>query len=256
MTSLITRRSLSETASVGLSILFCIPLVCCNSSPPIGKENIVGGASISSVAQIPLSLSTTQLVIGPKAKPYPGQYLVADLLSYSGKAPAISAPTGWTLIRDDSTVSVRQSIYGHAIEANDPGSGTWNFSQPVDAQGIILVLDNVLLDAPLDGNSGDAANVAIDAKPITTRNDGDLLLVFFATDFKGTGLSPQLPTDLIVIAEQNLNPLQYWILGAYQSSAGETEAVACPSGQLYNAVTAQIAIQNPPAATTPATPNK
>ena len=114
-----------------------------------------------------------------------GQVAIADVMTYGGPKTAITPPDGWQLIRDDSTPTTRQSLYWHAIQANDPSSSTWTFSAPVDAQGAIVLLDNVAADAPVDmsnGKTGTGGDREV-AASMTTTADGDLILIFKATDF-------------------------------------------------------------------------
>src|ERR1035437_5513596 len=162
-------------------------LVTYNSSPSSGSaENTVGGASVISSAEAPMTKGTTSLSlnVGPNAQI--GQFAIADVLSYDGSKPTITAPDGWQLIRDDYTQTTRQSLYWHAIQADDSSTATWTFSEPVDAQGAILLVDNVGSDSPVDmtsGNTGDGGGFSLTAKSVATTSDGDLILAFNATDF-------------------------------------------------------------------------
>ena len=113
----------------------------------------------------------------------------------------------------------------------------------MDAQGIIIVLDNVELEAPVDVTNANIGGPGIATKSMMTSSDGDLVLVFSATDFLGTGLGPEMPADMIALADQEAKPFEYWILGTYQATRGQTAPVRCPSGQLYNMVAAQISIR-------------
>ena len=98
-------------------------IVGCNSSPSQTPENTVGGPNIVSSAQAPMKKATTSLSLdwGPKAQA--GQVAIADVLSYGGSKPTITAPAGWQMIRDDSSKTTRQSLYWHAIQANDAEHG-------------------------------------------------------------------------------------------------------------------------------------
>ena len=158
---------------------------------------------------------------------------------------------GWQLIRDDSTATTRQSLYWHAIQANDPSTSTWNFSAPVDAQGAIVLLDNVAAAAPVDMTSGNTGSgTTATAKSMATTADGDAILYFFSTDFAGAGLGPTIPSDVNTIVNQK-SPREYWILSNYQSQSGNTEDVEGTSGQIFNWVAAQAAIKRAQASATP-----
>ena len=227
----------------GAIAMLSLLLAGCDTFPPEGKQNTVDGASISSVTQIPMSEGTRTITLDPLRKPVEGQFIIADVLSYGGEKAITTSPPDWKLLRSESAGFVHQSIYSHAIQSNDHGSNVWTFDRVVKAQGTVIVLDNVALDAPVDTTSANVGNPGIATKPIVTSSDGDLIIAFFATDFLGTGLGPELPADMIAIADQEAKPFEYWILGTYQALKGETTAVKCPSGQLYNMIAAQIAIR-------------
>jgi hypothetical protein len=89
------------------------------------------------------------------------------------------------------------------------------------------------------------------AKSVTTTRGGAFIIAFYATDFGGGGLGPQVPANMSAIVDQEKQSHEYWILGTYQSRHGNTEDVSCPNGQLYNAVAAQVAIARGATAATP-----
>lgn len=231
-------------------------LVTYNSSPSSGSaENPVGAASVVSSAEAPMTKGTTSLSLdwGPNGQT--GQLAIADVLSYGGPQPTITAPDGWQLIRDDYTQTTRQSLYWHAIQADDSGTASWTFSEPVDAQGAILLVDNVGSDSPVDmtsGNTGGEAGGLLTAKSVATTSDGDLILAFNATDFgayrptvckKCDGLNPELPPNASVIINHESTALEYWILANYQSQMGDTEDQVSGAPQFFNWVAAQVAIR-------------
>ena len=228
--------------------LIAIAAVCivgCTSSPPSQTaENAIGGANVVSSKETPLTKGATSLSLNLGSAARAGQVAIADVLSYGGKQTTITPPAGWQSIRDDSTKTTRQSLYWHAIEANDPGTATWTFSDPVDAQGAIVLLDNVATTAPVDITSGNTSTEGdLTAKSVATANDGDLILAFYATDFVNQGLGPKLPTDVSVVLNHESTPLEYWILANYQSKMGNTEAEVCGIPQFFNGVAAQVAIK-------------
>jgi hypothetical protein len=228
-------------------------VVACNSSPSQTPENTVGGANVASSAQAPMAKATTSLSLDWGKKGQAGQVAIADVLSYGGAKPTITAPAGWQMIRDDSTLTTRQSLYWHAIQANDAGTAAWALSGPVDAQGAIVLLDNVASAAPVDmtsGNTGTGGTVT--AKSIATTSDGDLILAFNATDFgayrhtactKCDGLNPTLPPNVSVVLNHESTALEYWILANYQNQMGDTEPQASAAPQFFNWVAAQVAIK-------------
>lgn len=219
-------------------------IVGCNSSPSQSPENTVGGPNLVSAAKMPMATATTSLSLdwGPKAQA--GQVAIADVLSYGGSKPTITAPAGWQMIRDDSSKTTRQSLYWHAIQANDPSTATWTFSEPVDTQGAVVLLDNVATGSPVDMTSGNTGNGGtLTAKSIATTADGDLILSFYASDFDRPGLAPTLPADTKTVINQETPSHEFWILAVYQSQFGSTEDQVCSAAQLFNWDAAQVTIK-------------
>ena len=225
----------------------------CTSAPSQTAENTVGGANVVSSAVAPFKEGATSLTLDWGLKAKAGQFAIADVLTYGGSTPKITAPTGWQQITDASTATTRHSIFGHTIQASDSRTSTWTFSQPVDAQGVILLVDNVASGWPVDGSSHNAGqNGTLTAKSVATTSDGDLILGFNATDFgayrptacKGCGaLDPKLPPDVSVVTNQEATAREYWIVLNYQNQMGETAPQESFSPQIYNWVASQVAIK-------------
>jgi hypothetical protein len=239
-----------------LIVIGAVFLVTYSYSPSSGSgENAVGGPGVVSRAEAPMMKGTTSLSlnVGPSGQTV--QLAIADVLSYGGSQPTITAPAGWELIRDDYTQTTRQSLYWHAIAPNDPSTETWTFSDPVDAQGAVLLLDNVALGSPVNmssGNTGGTAGGLLTAKSIATTRDGELILTFNATDFGACrptvctlcdGLKPKLPDNANVVLDHETTALEYWILSNYQSQMGSTEVQVSYAPQFFNWVAAQVAIR-------------
>jgi hypothetical protein len=227
-----------------LFVVAAIFLITCNASSSCAAGgNTAWVNSLISSSETPPTHGTTNLslIAGPTAGI--GQLAIADILSYNGSEPTITAPDGWQLIRDDYTQTTRQSLYWHTIEADDPTSVTWTFSEPVDAQGAILLLDSATSNAPVGMSSGNTGSTTwLTAKSVPATGPGDLILAFYATDFWGVGLGPTLPDDMDSVVNQAA-PHEYWILASSQSQNGSTEDAVCPTPQLFNWVAAQVAIK-------------
>lgn len=205
-------------------------------------QSTVGGRSIDAFSQ-GLTRRMTSLELGWSSSGSPGRLAIADVVTYGGNKPVITAPSGWTLLRDDSSPTTRQSLYWHVIEANDPSTQTWTFSEAVDAQGAILVLDNGVSTDPIDANAGSSANVSgqLVAKSVTTTSDGDLILAFYATNFAGPHEGPR---DMKAIVDESRTPNTYWILATRQSQKGKTQDAICRTPQLFNWAAAQVAVKS------------
>jgi hypothetical protein len=256
-----------------LIALAAVFLLAYNSSPSSGStESTNTGARVISSAEAPLIKGTASLSLslGPNAQS--GQLAIADVISYNGSQPTISAPDGWQLIRDDYTKTTRQSLYWHVVEPNDSNTASWTFSDPVDAQGAMLLLENVAPDSPVDATSGTPGSTFLDAdglpdesvpptgfvsglltaKSVATTSDGDLVLAFNATDFGGyrptacqtcDGLNPTLPQNTKVVLNHESTALEYWIVANYQSQGGPTDVQLSWAPQFFNWVSAQVAIK-------------
>lgn len=219
-------------------------LVTYNSSPSFASaENTITADSVVSSAEVPMTKGTTNLSVSLAPNAQIDQIVIADVLSYNGSKPTITAPDGWQLIRDDYSLTTRQSLYWHTVEANEPTTASWTFSEPVDAQGAILLLDNVASVSPVDNTSGNTGSVpTLTGKSVANTAAGDLILVFYATDFWGTGLGPTMPDNVDTVLNYEA-PREYWILANYQSQNGSTGDAACPTPQLFNWVASQVAIK-------------
>ena len=243
-----TRRTLIAAAAVFLLVH--------GISASADAENSAQSAKIVYFSQAPFTKGTTSLSLDVSPNAQIGQFAIADVISFGGAQPAIAPPDGWQLIRDDSTETTRQTLYWHEVEANDSNAASWTFSEPVDAQGAILLLDNVESDSPVDassGNSGGVGGGVLTAKSVTTASSGDLILAFNATDFGAyrptvcencSGLNPALPQNASVVLNQESTPLEYWIMANYQSQMGPTPLEISEAPQFFYWVSAQVAIKS------------
>jgi len=228
-------------AMPGSTMAAGVVLLASNSPSLQTTPTPLGGATVAGVIPTPLTSGVTSLTLGYGGVKQ-GQLLIADVMTYSGAAPAIQPPSGWQLIRDDISPTTRQTLYSHVADSNEQPSA-WTFSQPVDSQGAILALDNAAASDPIDGSSGIGGSQAINAPALTASDDGDLILVFFATDFGGIAPGPDYPDDMLMIANQKVDTHAYWILGSYQAKRGDLDEVNSPTPQLYNAAASQVAIR-------------
>jgi hypothetical protein len=219
----------------------------CGSSPALISQNTVGGPNVVSSTQTPMSSATTTLAIGLGNKVRAGQVAIADVLSYGGPKPSITAPAGWQLIRDDSAATTRESLYWHAVQSNEPSTSAWTFSVPVDAQGALVLLDNADATSPVDMSSGNTGTSGtLIPKSIVTTRDGNLVLLFYSTDFHAPGLGPKMPDNTKTVMDLDNASHEYWILAAYQAGSGATEDKPCGEGQLFSWAASQVAIKRAP----------
>ncbi|MGH7814724.1 MAG: protein O-mannosyl-transferase family [Candidatus Binataceae bacterium] len=202
------------------------------------------GDGIVYVSTQPLAMGAKKLALKWPPSVRPGQLAVADVLSYSGAKPSITPPPGWTLIREDSSLPTRQSIYWHVVQSNDSAMHTWTFSAPVAAQGAMLVFDRGATIDPIDGSSGNIGDGwQLAAKPIATKHDGDFIVVFYATDFHGDEPGHERPAGMKPLVEVVKPSHEYWIFGASQSRKGAYGPVLCRGGQAFHWTAALVAIR-------------
>src|SRR5271165_660582 len=213
------------------------------------------GAKIIYSSQAPLTKGTTTIALDISPNAQIGQFAIADVITFGGSEPTITPPDGWEFIRDDSTPTTRQSLYWHEIEANDSDAASWTFSEPVDAEGAILLLDNVASDSPVDASSGNTGGVGggvLTAKSVTATANDDLILAFNATDFGAyrptvcdncAGLDPLLPQNASVVINQESTAQEYWIMASYQTHIGPSELEVSVAPQFFYWVSAQVAIK-------------
>lgn len=215
------------------------------NSPPLQTlQTPAGDASVAAVISTPLTPKpVTSITLGTGAVLKTGQLLIADVMTYDGAALSIEVPSGWQLIRDDISPTTRQTLYVHVADSDDQPS-EWKFNQAAIAQGALVILDNAATFDPVDTSSGmTGAKDATNAPAITTADDGDLILVFYATDFGFIDPGPTVPQTMIAVANQNTDTHPYWILGSYQPQRGDLPEADSPSPQLYNVAAAQVAIR-------------
>jgi hypothetical protein len=81
------------------------------------------------------------------------------------------------------------------------------------------------------------------AKSVVTTSDGDLILLFYATDFHIPGLNPKMPGDTTTVLDREGESHEFWILTTYQSQSGATDDMPVGEGQLFNWAAAQVAIR-------------
>ena len=232
-----------------LIALIALAAACYSASPAECSENAVQGVPVSSFVQEPPVTDTMSLTLDLGSKAQAGQLAIADVLTYNGANPTITPPAGWTLIRDDSSPTTRQSLYWHAVEVNDPSTQDWIFSEPVDAQGVVLLLDDVAETNPVDASSGNTGHSGtLTANSAATASNEDFIIALYATDFGGAGPGHDMPKNMSTIVDQQETPLDYWILATNQSNYGDNGQATTVTPQLFNWVAAQVAFKSATAA--------
>ncbi|HUO05304.1 MAG TPA: DUF2723 domain-containing protein [Candidatus Binataceae bacterium] len=212
----------------------------------------VGGANIYSFTA-PMEEETENLLLNWHPNEQPGRLAIADVITYSGSKPSITAPTSWNLIRDDAGPTTRQTLYWHVVQPGESDTQEWTFSQPVDAQGAMLVMEQAAAVNPIVAATGQAGSGwMLSTGPMTTNSDGNFILDFYSTDFSGTAPGYTRPPGTAVLVDVDSPSHVFWILGSYQNGKGPLGDALSHAGQVFNWAAAQVAVKKvsapPPAA--------
>jgi hypothetical protein len=213
--------------------------------PPAADVHIgrVGGVNVTSLAQ-PLIKRTKAMTIDWGPMGHAGQFAVAQVLTYGGgEETAIIAPSGWKLMRDDrGAPKLRQSLYWKIVQQADGSTNRWNFSERVDAQGAVLLLDDLPSTARVEAASGNTGSGnKPTAKSVVATMDGDLILAFYATNFGPGGLSVTPPRNAAIIVDQTWSQNEYWIAGT-TIMRGRSDDIQSETVQLSDWIGALVAI--------------
>ncbi|HUO03943.1 MAG TPA: hypothetical protein VMU16_01975 [Candidatus Binataceae bacterium] len=243
------------------TLLAAVVLVCnfpalAQSADTLTADNTVGGPYPRAMVQAaPVKVGTdktpTTLQFQWDPKGQSGMLAIADIISYGGPFPVIAAPDGWNLIRDDADrLTTRQTLYWHVMDSDDPATLTWSFNQAVDAEGAIVLLENASTAAPIDATSGNIDNGwELTASSALTTTSGDLILSFDSSDFGASanydgviGPGQVFPDNVNTIVNQDWAE-PYWILGAWQTTQGETGDIVSNGVQLGRWIASQVAVR-------------
>jgi hypothetical protein len=176
-------------------------------------------------------IQATSIALQVPSGVHANHVMVAQVTARRDANPSmtITAPSGWTLVRSDSSpVGLRaQAIYVRVAGASEPSSYTWNSSQPASLAGGIVAYANVNTTTPIDGSSGQysaTSATSANAPSVTTTHETDLLLAFFAA-FQTEGTSNRtLPSGMT----------RRWVASSNAhddaASADQTLLTAGPSG--------------------------
>ena len=98
------------------------------------------------------------------------------------RAPNITAPAGWTLIRTTTNgTTMRQAVYYRIATASEPSSYRWTFSDTRSAAATILAYRGAAAATPVNASTGrtNASSTSVVANSVTTTVPNALLVGFF-----------------------------------------------------------------------------
>ncbi len=125
---------------------------------------------------------TTSLTISRPAGTASGDVLLASIAARGN--PAITAPSGWSLVRLDANGNtLRQAVYVRVATSSEPATYTWTFSKSETATGGISAFSGVDTTNPIDasGGQGNASSDLLTAPSITTTGTNRMLVALFGT---------------------------------------------------------------------------
>jgi hypothetical protein len=171
--------------------------------------------STSSATSVPVNT----IVIDKPAGVTTNDVLLAGI-SVRGN-PTITPPSGWTLVRSDtSTTVLLQSVYRKVAGGSEPASYSWTFSEPIgSAVGGIAAYSGVATTTPVDVNGGqaNASSTSVTAPSVTTTVANTMLVGFFGTANDATFTAASGMTERYDVDADGTN--QFGGEGADQSQA-------------------------------------
>ena len=138
--------------------------------------------------------------------PRPATTISSDVLvaSVSARLPStasITPPTGWSLIRRDSSASgysaLTQALYYKVAGSSEPASYSWSLGSQASAAGAVIDFKDVDPTAPVDSHSGafTPESGSIVAPSVTTASAGDTIVGFYGISSSKTIRPPTGMTE-------------------------------------------------------------
>ena len=159
---------------------------------PTSSIAAVGSASSES------SSSRTSVTVNRPPGTQAGHVMVAAV-AVNGDVATITAPAGWTLIRNDVVgTAVRQAIYFRVATSSEPGSYTWTLSAWRRAAAGITTYSGVSTSSPVDAHGAlttGRASTAVTAPSLLVASSNARLLHLAAVKVDGTITPPTGMTE-------------------------------------------------------------
>ncbi len=209
-------RPAGITVFAGIAVLLALYVA---SSSAAGSTTFRSAATGTTV-------SSQSLPIVTPAGTAAGDALLAVVDARVSSAAAISAPSGWALVRSDSAAStagtLTQAVYVRVAGASDPSSWVWTFSSATNAAGGIAAYEGVDPTSAVDVSSGavwTSKTKILTAPSVTASTAGDLLLTAYGSVNKPTtasGMNVRWRTAVVGAAST--------LADSVLSSAGSTDS--------------------------------
>jgi hypothetical protein len=164
--------------------------------PPPPPPPGTGPIAFRSASSNGSSSSRTSITISKPAGTVAGDVMVASIVQ--NDAVPVSAPAGWTPVREDSVdTAIKQSVFVRVAGASEPSSYTWslggNFRR---ITGGISSYSGVDTAHPVDAHNGATGqSTNITAPSVTTTTAGAMILHLAGINAEGTISAPADSTE-------------------------------------------------------------
>jgi len=179
---------------------------------PSGGIGVVGSTSDES------GTARASMTLTRPAGSTAGNVLVAGIATNDDAT--ITAPAGWTVLRQDVATGVRQSVYIRVMESAEPSSYTWTLSGSRRVGGGITAYSGVDTANPVDalGAVLNASGTAVTAPSVTTTAANTMLVQLVTVNAEGTLTAPAGMTEV-------------WEAASPNTTAGNTRDVLASSSE-------------------------
>jgi hypothetical protein len=149
------------------------------SAPPVSATVPVppAGAPIALRAVTTAANNAENTITVPAPASQPGDVLLASI-DFRGQ-PTITAPAGWTLLRQDNNgTAVRKATYWRVAGASEPASHQWRFSTKPSAVASISAYSGVSTTSPIQVSAGqiNASSKSIATPSVVTTSAGAVVV--------------------------------------------------------------------------------
>lgn len=199
-------------------------------------------ASNGSAAHLTLTTPTNKVA---------GDVMIAQVVVH-GASTTITAPSGWSLIRKDTTsTSLISALYKHVASGVDSSTYTWKFSTTQYASGGIGDFSNVNTTGPIDVSSGryNYNTTSMTAPSVTTTTPADELVFFGAVNGSASVTVPSGMTSTWTAATSKTTS---YMARVKLTASGSTGTKTAKSSIAVSNVSQLVALK--PRATTGPTP--
>jgi hypothetical protein len=152
-------------------------------TPTATPTSTGGGGSISFRGVSGLDTAGSNLTISRPSGVLQNDVLIASIYWDNSSAAGVTAPSGWTLIRQDGSTAFEEvALYVRVATASEPTSYTWFASHGVGFTGIIAAYTGVSTSSPIDAHAGQTGTTQNAAAPsVTTVGTNDWLVTVWST---------------------------------------------------------------------------